>query len=731
MGCEYRITKENRKLKPDKINTKEVSKSRAFMRNMFIFLGIVINVILAFAAHKLDLPVYVDTIGTIIVAGAGGLIPGIITAVVTSLLCGFFHSSIVYYAVLNATVAVLTSWFVYRGHHKNPVKVAGIIVLFALICGGLGAIFEWLLAGQPEYEYITDAIQRISQFRGMDPFAVFIALNICLNIVDKGVSLLIGLLVLHFIPEDKKQALRDSIWKQRPLSPKEIKDIEKKRSSHSLQTRVTMLIVLSALSITIIMAWISVSLYFENAKEMYLENAYSAVKFAAQVIDPSKVDDYIRYGEEVEGYKDTDETLAKILENSSGVQYLYVLQIRKDGCHVVFDVDTPDTPGGDPGDIYEFEEAFESYVPALLSGQEIAPVESDDITGWVLTVYHPVYDSSRRCVCYTCADVSMKYLSGYVSQYILRAVLFFSGFFLLIMCAGLWLSRSYLVYPIDSMTYAAGNFVYERDDLYDAADLARQQESVEKLKGLEIKTGDEVESLYKVLCTMTSDTLKQMKDIRHYMSTVTQMQNGLIITMADLVENRDSDTGAHIQKTAAYVRIILNGLKEKGYYVDKLTEKYMSDVEMSAPLHDVGKINIPDAILQKPGKLTPEEYEIMKTHTTAGKKILDQAISTMQGENYLKEARNMAAYHHEKWDGTGYPEGLYGEVIPLSARVMAVADVFDALSSKRCYKDAMPLDKALGIITEGAGTAFDPKVVEVFMDHLDEVKAVLKKYNEV
>ncbi len=198
-----------------------------------------------------------------------------------------------------------------------------------------------------------------------------------------------------------------------------------------------------------------------------------------------------------------------------------------------------------------------------------------------------------------------------------------------------------------------------------------------------------------------------------------------------MVESRGSDTVAHVQKTAAYVRIILEGLKRKGYYSEKLTKKYMDDVERSAPLHDVGKINIPDAVLQKPGKLTPEEYEIMKTHTTAGKKILDQAISTMQGENYLKEARNMAAYHHEKWDGTGYPEGLYGEVIPLSARVMAVADVFDALSSKRCYKDPMPLDKALGIITEGAGTAFDPKIVEVFMDNLDEVKAVLKKYNEI
>ena len=209
------------------------------------------------------------------------------------------------------------------------------------------------------------------------------------------------------------------------------------------------------------------------------------------------------------------------------------------------------------------------------------------------------------------------------------------------------------------------------------------------------------------------------------------MQNGLIITMADMVENRDSDTGAHIQKTAAYVRIILAGLKKKGYYADKLTAKYMEDVEMSAPLHDVGKINIPDAILNKPGKLTEEEFEIMKTHTTAGKKIMENAISTVQGENYLKEARNMAAYHHERWDGKGYPEGLYGEVIPLSARVMAVADVFDALSSARVYKPAFPLEKALAIITEGAGTQFDPKCVEVFMDSLDEVKLVLQKYNQL
>ena len=253
---------------------------------------------------------------------------------------------------------------------------------------------------------------------------------------------------------------------------------------------------------------------------------------------------------------------------------------------------------------------------------------------------------------------------------------------------------------------------------------------VRKLREADIRTEDEVEKLYRDICDMASNQTEQLRSIRRLSEDTAQMQDGIIITMADLVENRDSDTGAHIQKTAAYVKIIVKGLKKKGYYAEKIKPKFESDVVRSAPLHDVGKINIPDNVLNKPGKLTDEEFEIMKTHTTAGMKIMDKAIDTVGGENYLKEARNMAAYHHERWDGRGYPEGLHGEVIPLSARIMAVADVFDALTSPRVYKPAFPIDKALSIIEEGSGTHFDPKCVEVFMESLPEVKIILKKYNK-
>ena len=204
-----------------------------------------------------------------------------------------------------------------------------------------------------------------------------------------------------------------------------------------------------------------------------------------------------------------------------------------------------------------------------------------------------------------------------------------------------------------------------------------------------------------------------------YHEQVSNMQSGMITFMAEVVENRDDNTGGHIKRTAKYVEGIAKELKKKGVYGDILTDRYMEDMVVAAPLHDIGKIHIPDAVLNKPGKLTDEEFEIMKTHTTAGEELLVHAKEELGESAYLNLAVEMAAYHHEWWNGKGYPYGKSGEEIPLCARIMAVADVFDALTSKRCYKSAMPLEKAYAIIREESGTHFDPKVTEAFFEAVD------------
>lgn len=200
-----------------------------------------------------------------------------------------------------------------------------------------------------------------------------------------------------------------------------------------------------------------------------------------------------------------------------------------------------------------------------------------------------------------------------------------------------------------------------------------------------------------------------------YHEQLSGMQSGMITLMAEIVENRDDNTGGHIRRTAAYVEQIASELRRQGAYPEILSDRYMRDMIVAAPLHDIGKIHIPDAVLNKPGRLSDEEFAIMKTHTTAGEELLKRAGEELGESEYLNTAIEMAAYHHEWWNGRGYPYGISGEDIPLCARIMAVADVFDALTFKRCYKNAMPLEKAYAIIREESGTHFDPAVAEAFL----------------
>ena len=195
----------------------------------------------------------------------------------------------------------------------------------------------------------------------------------------------------------------------------------------------------------------------------------------------------------------------------------------------------------------------------------------------------------------------------------------------------------------------------------------------------------------------------------------------MISGFSTLVENKDDSTGGHILLTKQYVEIILNQLQNEKKYRNIISRDFVKNMLNAAPMHDIGKISTPDVILQKPGKLTPEEYEIMKQHAPRGGEIIMETFSRLDNPEFLKTAYYVARYHHEKWNGNGYPEGLDGEKIPLCARIMAIADVFDAVSAKRCYRDAMPIDQCFQIIENGRGTDFDPDLVDVFLDAKEEI----------
>lgn len=213
-------------------------------------------------------------------------------------------------------------------------------------------------------------------------------------------------------------------------------------------------------------------------------------------------------------------------------------------------------------------------------------------------------------------------------------------------------------------------------------------------------------------------------------SELIQYHEEVIYAFADVIEGRDGSTGEHVKRTVAYVRLIVDALRENGIYADRLDNEYLDFLMRAAPMHDFGKIAVTDTVLQKPGRLTSDEYEIMKTHTVRGADMIKASLASLEEPGYITIAWQVARHHHERWDGSGYPDGLRGEEIPLCARVVAVADVFDAVSQDRCYRGAMSLDESFAIIEQGAGTQFDPLIAKVFLQLRDKVEAVFYQFQE-
>ncbi|MDO4540430.1 MAG: HD domain-containing phosphohydrolase, partial [Syntrophomonadaceae bacterium] len=657
-----------------------------------------------------ELPLFLDSIGTVLSAVAGGYLPGIIVGFLSNVINGISDPITLYYGILSIIIAVAATIMAHLGWFKSVGKTILAALIFAVIGGGLGSVMTWMLYGFNFGSGISAPFAILLYERtGLSMFAAQFTADMAIDVADKFITAFVTFGALRLLPPLWLDKMQSGL-----LSGEQHRDAGHYLKPSSLRGKVVLLIVITAALLGTMATMISYMLYRDTVTEKYINTASGVTQLMLHQIDADRVQYYLDSGDKDEAYLQTEARLADIRASMDSIKYMYVYQIREDGCYVVFDIDTPDLPGEELGNFVPYDEAFLPYQQDLLAGRDIDPIIGEGSYGWLLTVYRAMYDSSGQCVAYVAADIAMDDVVTDRYVFIIKMVSLLFGLALLIVALALWFAEKKMIEPIKAMTEAADKFAYDNEE--------ERLHTTARLQERQIKTGDEIESLYNALTKTALDVARYIGDINEKAATIAQMQENIIVSFAAMVENRDRNTGEHIKHTAGYVKLIANEMRRQGQHADILTDEYVKNLVRSAPLHDMGKIEISDALLNKPGKLTDEEFDIMKTHTTLGRDILASTIHSIDDNDYLSAALDMATYHHERWDGAGYPEGLSGEDIPLSARIMAVADVFDALISKRSYKEAKPMEEAIEIIRSESGAHFDPAVVNAFLAVLEEIR---------
>ena len=242
----------------------------------------------------------------------------------------------------------------------------------------------------------------------------------------------------------------------------------------------------------------------------------------------------------------------------------------------------------------------------------------------------------------------------------------------------------------------------------------------EKALGYIIEIEDYTDK-WRYLSLLSSYNSQLENQVKEKTERIRDIQAKTLLGMANMVENRDNNTGGHIKRTSDVIRILVETIQEQKIF--SLSEEFCIDIIKAAPMHDLGKIGVDDSILRKPGRLTEEEFAIMQTHAEKSALLVESILKGVEEEHFVRVAMNVAKYHHEKWNGSGYPEHLKGDAIPLEARIMAIADVYDALVSKRCYKEAMSFEKAFQVMEESMGSHFDPQMEQVFLLSREKLEA--------
>ena len=701
----------------------KIRKKKQFIMRVFLILtGIAINCFGNFIVTEFSLPLYLDSIGTILVAALAGIVPGIVTGYFTNLLSSITNMNSMYFGLISILIAIVAGNASAKGCFQKWRRMPLVLPFLALIGGVLGTILSCFINGFVFSDIVINDLARwFYKEAGFSFMVSEFCAGILTEIVDKGFSLVVVYIILHTMSDAIKSQFDNGELYLQNAKPVPLLGKRKKKYHHSLQKEVVALISIASISVGLIAGIICFMLYQDSVYDTYLDSAKSVAELVTRQVPVDKIDTYVATAQKDDEYKNAQDNIEKVVNAFPEVKYLHIYQVQKNGGYVVFDVDVEGVQADQLGQGVSLERPHEKDMLDLLQNKQKDYVVSHSKFGWLFTIYEPIMDSDGNRVAYICVDMDMQKLVDQRVSYVTKmASVLFST--LIVICVfAIWYAQTRIVRPINAMTEMAAEYAYKPEE--------QKKNFVAEGYQLDIHTGNEIEGLYYALNKTMRDVTQYINDIQEQAEVIAKMQYNIISVFADMVENRDENTGEHIHRTAAFVGIIARELKREGQYTDILTEQYIEDLEISAPLHDIGKIKISDSILNKPGRLTDEEFEKMKTHAGEGRKILQKATDNLGAFSYLMISMDMSGYHHERWDGTGYPERLKGDSIPLCARIMAVADVFDALISKRSYKDAFSFEKAVSIIEEERGTHFDPVIVDAFLNALDEIQKVVCEEN--
>lgn len=456
--------------------------------------GIFLNLAGFAIAQYFGLSIYLDTFGTIFVAALGGYVPGIAVGFFTNIFGSGFNIDEMYFGFVSIMVAIATAFFADKGYYQKLSKTLLIIPFIVLMTSLFGVLIEELL-------------MPLNAFHSLDRVQEHFIENFFIEIPDKAPAILVTFFLLKIIPPDIKEQFRSFGKMQAPLSPEIDAAIKsQKQAVSSLRTKM----VLNLLAITILVAafisGISYAIYQSTIIKDRINIAEGIISMVVSEINPARVDEYLELGRKAEGYNDVERNLYRIRASNHDIKFLYVYKIEEDGCHVVFDLDTPLVEASEPGEIQEFDESFEPYIDDLLAGKPIEPIISEDTYGHLLTIYKPVYNHQGKCVCYAGIDFSMDMINDYGRTFIVRVVALFSGVVILILALGLSFIENNIILPVNTMAYCARNFAYDSE--------AEREGNIERIKSLEIQTNDEIENLYSAFVKTTSDSMHYFENLR-------------------------------------------------------------------------------------------------------------------------------------------------------------------------------------------------------------------------